>query len=96
MPDQQHSRQRGSGFSRREFLKGSGAAVAATAMATSPQPTDAAQRTGPKVTSAEPTEVTLTVNGRHYRLKVEPRVTLLEVLRNDLNLTGAKDVCETT
>jgi xanthine dehydrogenase YagT iron-sulfur-binding subunit len=27
---------------------------------------------------------------------VEPRVTLLDVLRNDLNLTGAKEVCSTT
>ena len=96
MPDQQHSRQRGSRFSRRDFLKGSGAAVAATAVATAPQDVDAAGKSGPKVTSAEPTEVTLTVNGRNYRVKVEPRATLLEVLRNDLNLTGAKEVCETT
>ncbi|NOX54842.1 MAG: (2Fe-2S)-binding protein [Planctomycetes bacterium] len=96
MPAQQHSRQRGPSFSRRDFLKGSGAAVAATAIVTAPQEIDAAQESGPKVTSAEPTEVTLTVNGRNYRLKVEPRVTLLEVLRNDLNLTGAKEVCETT
>lgn len=30
----------------------------------------------------------LTVNARPYTLEVEPHLTLLEVLRNDLRLTG--------
>ncbi len=43
---------------------------------------------------AKPTDVTLNVNGKDYTLKLEPRVTLLHCLRDDLNLTGAKDVEE--
>lgn len=35
----------------------------------------------------------LTVNGRRHELLVEPRRTLLQLLREDLQLTGAKEVC---
>jgi aerobic-type carbon monoxide dehydrogenase small subunit (CoxS/CutS family) len=36
----------------------------------------------------------LKVNGAARTLSVEPRVTLLEALRDQLDLTGAKPVCE--
>jgi carbon-monoxide dehydrogenase small subunit len=35
----------------------------------------------------------ITVNGVSYQMEVEPRKTLLEFLREDLNLTGAKEGC---
>ncbi len=38
--------------------------------------------------------VTLSVNGGRYPLLVEPRRTLLDALRHDLGLTGAKKVCD--
>lgn len=84
------------GFNRRDFLKGSGAAVAATAMATAADEAAAQQQRQPNVVSAEAADVTLNVNGKEHTLKLEPRVTLLEALRNDLNLTGCKEVCDTT
>lgn len=37
--------------------------------------------------------VTLRVNGRERTLRIEPRRTLLDALRVDLGLTGAKNVC---
>ena len=37
--------------------------------------------------------ITLKVNGQPYTLIVEPRQTLLEVLRGSLGLTGAKEGC---
>jgi len=37
----------------------------------------------------------LTVNGELYQLEVEPHRTLLEVVRDDLRLTGAKEGCGT-
>ncbi len=37
--------------------------------------------------------VTLRVNGDSYEVLIEPKKTLLEVLREDLGLTGAKAVC---
>ncbi len=35
----------------------------------------------------------ITVNGETYSLAVEPNRTLLELLRDDLDLTGAKEGC---
>jgi xanthine dehydrogenase YagT iron-sulfur-binding subunit len=39
-----------------------------------------------------PVEITLNVNGQERKVKAEPRTTLLEVLRDQLNLTGCKDL----
>ena len=38
--------------------------------------------------------VTLSVNGSQHPLLIEPRRTLLDALRHDLGLTGAKKVCD--
>src|SRR5438445_6290643 len=79
------------GFSRREFLRGSGAAAAAATL--HQQATSAlAQDKGAKVASGEQT-ITLSINGKDQQVKVEPRTTLLEALRYQLDLTGAKPVC---
>jgi len=80
-----------SGFSRRDFLRGSGAAAAATALH---QQTTAAlaQEKGAQVASG-PQTIKLDVNGKSSEVKVEPRTTLLEALRYQLDLTGAKPVC---
>lgn len=37
--------------------------------------------------------IELTVNGRHYALEIAPHHTLLDVLRDDLGLTGTKECC---
>ena len=42
----------------------------------------------------EPTQIALNVNGYKYRLAVEPRETLISVLRERLGLTGSKPGCE--
>jgi xanthine dehydrogenase YagT iron-sulfur-binding subunit len=80
-----------SGFSRRDFLRGSGAAAAATALH---QQTTAAlaQDKGAQVATGTQT-ITLDVNGKSSQVKVEPRTTLLEALRYQLDLTGAKPIC---
>ena len=39
--------------------------------------------------------IELRVNGETYEVAIEPRRTLLEVLRNNLGLTGAKNACDT-
>jgi aerobic-type carbon monoxide dehydrogenase small subunit (CoxS/CutS family) len=81
--------------SRRSFLKtfGTTAAAAATAqvdaVAQELQKANAEKTYGP---GAVP--ITLNVNGKSLSLQVEPRVTLLEALRNHSNLTGAKEVCD--
>ena len=80
-----------SGFSRRDFLRGSGAVAAA---ATLHEQTTAAlaQEKGAKVASGQQT-ITLNVNGKDQQVKVEPRTTLMEALRYQLDLTGCKPVC---
>jgi xanthine dehydrogenase YagT iron-sulfur-binding subunit len=85
----------GLAVSRRSFLKtfGTTAAVAATAqveaVAKELEKANAEKTFGP-----EPVPITLQVNGKPIKLQVEPRVTLLDALRNETNLTGSKDVCD--
>ncbi len=80
------------GFSRRAFLRGSGAAAAATALAQAPGMADETAAATAAVVGPGATPITLSVNGSDRELKVEPRMTLLEALRYRLDLTGAKPV----
>ena len=80
----------GSGHSRRDFLKGTGAGAAATALANVPV-TAEGQQAGARVVRGW-TSISLDVNGQSHQVQVEPRTTLLEVLRYQLDLTGAKPV----
>ena len=41
-------------------------------------------------------QITLTVNGKHYSRDVEPRLLLVDFLRDDLNLTGTNIGCDTS
>lgn len=41
-------------------------------------------------------ELKLTVNGKPYELMVKPKTLLVEVLRNELKLTGTKQGCRTS
>lgn len=84
----------GSGVNRRDFLRGTGAAVAATAMVSQVQETIAQEKKKDEaVAPAAPVEVKLNINGKEHTLQLEPRVTLQEALHHDLQLTGCKDVC---
>ena len=82
----------GSGLSRREFLKISGVSAAAPLVAQAGALAEAeagVQELGPgKV------PVTLNVNGKKLNAQLEPRVTLLDALRDQWELTGAKRVCD--
>ena len=47
-----------------------------------------------KVVGPGAVPVTLTVNGERLQLQLEPRVTLLDALRNYSSLTGSKEGCD--
>jgi aerobic-type carbon monoxide dehydrogenase small subunit (CoxS/CutS family) len=47
-------------------------------------------------TNCEKVKVELEVNGKTYKLEVPPYLTLLEVLREELNLIGTKRGCDDT
>jgi len=81
------------GFSRRDFLKGSSMAVS-TGLLAAPEAGAAAPGHSPGVVGPGAVPITLQINGKSHHLKVEPRVTLLDALRNQLDLTGAKKVCD--
>ena len=78
--------------SRRQFLKGSAITAGATVLPTGifAQSDEVASRAlGP---GAVP--ITLRINGKSQQVSVEPRTTLAEVLRDHLQLTGTKVVCD--
>jgi xanthine dehydrogenase YagT iron-sulfur-binding subunit len=92
-----------SGYSRRDFFKGVGLAGAAAGLPANgllgcaSGPEAVAQEMGPG-----PAPVTLKVNGKEVKVSVEPRVTLLDALRDHLklgsadpvDLTGSKRACD--
>lgn len=84
------------GLSRRDFLQT--AAAAATALAL-PHETAGARFAAPPVARpaaalAPARPVSLNINGKPYALSLEPRVTLLDALREVLGLTGTKKGCD--
>jgi len=78
--------------SRRDFLKISSLSLAVP-LAVGPQVITVAGREvrvhGPGKESME-----FTINRRKYRASLEPRITLLDALRDQFHLTGAKRVCD--
>ncbi len=81
------------GVTRRGFLASVGATTAAVAVSGRIQ-VKPAQAAPAEMTSEEMAKITLEINGRSHRLLVEPRWTLLFVLRDRLGLTGTKVGCE--
>jgi xanthine dehydrogenase YagT iron-sulfur-binding subunit len=81
-----------SGVSRRDFLKISTIAAAVPVVA-KPNLVMAA---GAEVPVHGPGKVPMqfNVNGKPYKASLEPRVTLLDALRDTMDITGAKRVCD--
>lgn len=81
------------GFSRRGFLKGLGVGTVASGLL-SPVGLQSATGKDGEVLGPGEFPLSLKINGQSRKLNVEPRVTLLDALRNRLDLTGAKKVCD--
>ena len=86
------------GSSRREFL---GRLAAISAGLTVVTPLARAKQAAEKSASKEPSksesgliEVSLKVNGKNETLRIDPRVTLLDALRDRIQLTGTKKGCD--
>jgi xanthine dehydrogenase YagT iron-sulfur-binding subunit len=85
------------GVSRRDFLKGLGGGAVGTAVISSGLlNADPVQAYVPEGGGGGPTKsiVNLKVNRKNYRVEVEHRSTLAEVLRDELGLTGTKIGCD--
>lgn len=97
MADRDESRPKPGGVSRRGFLKGAGAGAAGAVILDSALlgvREAAAQVSGSKIVGPGRTAVSLRVNGVARALLIEPRTTLAEALRSELDLTGTKVVCD--
>src|SRR5919201_74397 len=85
-----------SNLTRRAFLRTTGGTVAAAVMAgysisgQSASPADMAD--GPHIEGAVP--LTLRINGKDRQLRVDPRTTLLDCIRETVALTGTKKGCD--
>ena len=90
-------KKKGNGLSRRSFLKNiGGGAIGTAVISTGLIKTDGAEAYTPEIvgTARPKTAVNLKVNGKNYRVEVEHRETLAEVLRDQLGLTGTKIGCD--
>jgi len=81
--------------SRRGFLKGAGA-VLSSGIVAGAEALEAADSESARVIGPGKAPVTLKINGVSKALNIEPRLTLLDALRDELELTGAKRVCDRT
>jgi len=86
------------GSSRREFL-GRLAAISAgltvvTPLARAKQAVEKSASKEPSKTESGLMEVSLKVNGKNETLRIDPRVTLLDALRDRIQLTGTKKGCD--
>lgn len=81
--------------SRRTFIKGLGATAVSTVVAqTAAVAQELEKANAEKAVGPGAVPMTLTVNGEKLQLQLEPRVTLLDALRNYSNLTGSKEGCD--
>src|ERR1051325_2171804 len=88
---------KGARFSRRSFLKSIGGGALGTAVVSTGliKTDDAAAYVSETVgVGRGKTAVALKVNGKTYRVQVEHRQTLAEVLRDELGLTGTRIGCD--
>jgi len=81
------------GVSRRDFIKGMGTGALGTAVLPPLLGQTITTKKG-RVPVFDRKTIALTVNGRKVSLEVGANETLLEVLREKLDLTGAKRVCD--
>ena len=82
---------------RRKFIKqvaGTSAAIAIGPSLLSSAPVDQADSTSAAGASTDSVNVHLKINGKDYVIDVDPRVTLLDALRERLQLTGSKKGCD--
>ena len=92
-PDSPPAKKTKAAFSRRGFIKGASLAGGALSTGILETPAEAAKAAGNAV-GPSAVSISLKINGKPVPLTVEPRTTLIDAMRNQLNLTGAKRVCD--
>jgi xanthine dehydrogenase YagT iron-sulfur-binding subunit len=88
---------RGARLSRRTFLASAGTVGVATVINSQSlvgQPMNSAAGSEMKAGAEGAVPVTLRINGNEHRLRLDPRTTLLDCLREHVVLTGTKKGCD--
>ena len=80
--------------SRRDVLRGAGVAAFLGAVSPALGDESKAAAKGVRTLGPGPVPIELLINGKRTRLSVEPRVTLLDALRDRIGMTGTKRVCD--
>jgi xanthine dehydrogenase YagT iron-sulfur-binding subunit len=93
MPKKPIPTESASGISRRDFFRSGTVGAVSTALL-APEAGLARSEAGVQIYGPEAVPIRLGINGKFYSLEVEPRVTLLDAMRNLLGLTGSKKVCD--
>jgi xanthine dehydrogenase YagT iron-sulfur-binding subunit len=78
-------------ISRRKFI--TSATLAAVGLALAPYATLAAETSNKSLNFASFVEINTTINGQKMKMKIDPRTSLLDLLREQLGLTGSKKGC---
>ncbi len=84
-----------SGISRRGFIKGAGlTTVGSVALQTGVFAGSGISDDGKIALGPDAVGITMNINGKVRKLNIEPRMTLANALREELQLTGTKIVCD--
>jgi xanthine dehydrogenase YagT iron-sulfur-binding subunit len=94
MADEREEGRNASQVSRRSFLKGMGSGTIGAALIGGASAEQAAAAPANGEASQGVVRINLSVNGREQTVQAEPRTTLANVLRNQMDLTGTKVVCD--
>ena len=84
----------GTRFTRRGFLKGAGAGAVTAAVAPAILVSEAGTAAAQEADGVMSATITLDVNGQLHNVEVEARTTLADALRDRLEITGPKVVCD--
>jgi xanthine dehydrogenase YagT iron-sulfur-binding subunit len=81
-------------FNRREFLAASGVVSAGVAIGMSPGAAAEQARRGTTMESPNRVPITISINKKQQTLTVDTRTSLLDLLREHLDMTGSKKGCD--
>lgn len=93
-PQSERSQNRDLEFNRREFLAASGVVSAGVAIGISPGAAAEQARRGTVVESANRVPITISINKKQRTLTIDTRTSLLDLLREHLDMTGSKKGCD--
>ena len=82
------------GISRRSFVQGAGVLAGAVSVGIAAPALGEAKRQAMATAPLKLMPLSLTINGEKKQMQVDPRISLLDLLREEMDLTGTKKGCD--